>query len=78
MARRGVGIASLVLGVVLAIIGFYLSTLSFASCVSIFGEGVCPLALMPFESTGLLVMGFGMALFLLGVVLIATARTKAT
>lgn len=68
MARREAGVASGVFGVLIGIIGFYVynfqSVCYFATC------------LRPYETLGLLVIGFGMALFVLGIALTAMARTN--
>ncbi len=62
MARREAGFASLTIGVIIGIIGFQVynfQAVCFFTCIR------------PNETLGLLVMGFGMVLFILGIVLLA-------
>ena len=64
MARREAGNASLAVGILAGIIGLaiYAQVECFFTCYR------------PHETLGLLVVGFGMVLFVLGIVLLATAR----
>ncbi len=69
MARKDAGVASGLAGIFVGLVGFYVYNF----------QAVCFIGCYrPHEGLGLMVIGFGMALFVLGIALIATARTKAT
>ena len=70
MGRSPAGVTSLFLGVVVGIGGLFL----YGRSECRFGVGdICFELVRPFDTLGLLVIGFGMALFVLGIVLIALA-----
>lgn len=69
LVRREAGFGSLIFGILIGIGGFFLYNFQAVCFITCF---------RPYETLGLMVIGFGMALFVLGIALIAMARTRAT